>query len=65
MLYKYGRVIKKNFAILGAGGIARTMASTVVPMKEICKKAVAARDYDRAESFAKEDGFEKAYGSYE
>ena len=54
-----------NFAILGAGGIARTMASTVVPMKEICKKAVAARDYDRAESFAKEYGFEKAYGSYE
>ncbi|MGN0354785.1 MAG: Gfo/Idh/MocA family protein [Muricoprocola sp.] len=54
-----------NFAILGAGGIAHTMASTVVPMKEICKKAVAARDYDRAESFAKEYGFEKAYGSYE
>ena len=54
-----------KFAILGAGGIARTMASTVVPMKEICKKAVAARDYDRAESFAKEYGFEKAYGSYE
>lgn len=54
-----------NFAILGAGGIARTMASTVVPMKEICKKAVAARDYDRAENFAKEYGFEKAYGSYE
>ena len=54
-----------NFAILGAGGIARTMASTVVPMKEIRKKAVAARDYDRAESFAKEYGFEKAYGSYE
>lgn len=54
-----------NFAILGAGRSACKMASTVVPMKEICKKAVAARDYDRAESFAKEYGFEKAYGSYE
>ena len=40
------------------------MASTVVPMKEICKKAVAARDYDRAESFAKEYGFE-VFGFYD
>lgn len=54
-----------KMAILGAGGIAGTMASTIREMLEVESYAVAARDYDRAESFAKKYGFEKAYGSYE
>lgn len=51
--------------ILGAGGIAKEMAKTIAPLKDVESYAVAARDYDRAEAFAKERGFEKAYGSYE
>ena len=51
--------------ILGAGGIAKEMAKTIAPLKDVESYAVAARDYDRAEVFAKEWGFEKAYGSYE
>lgn len=51
--------------ILGAGGIAMEMAKTIAPLKDVESYAVAARDYDRAEAFAKEWGFEKAYGSYE
>ena len=51
--------------ILGAGGIAKEMAKTIAPLKDVESYAVAARDYDRAEAFAKEWGFEKAYGSYE
>lgn len=51
--------------ILGAGGIAKEMAKTIAPLKDVESYAVAARDYDRADAFAKEWGFEKAYGSYE
>lgn len=51
--------------ILGAGGIAIKMAQTIAPLKEVENYAIAARDYDRAEAFAKQYGFEKAYGSYE
>lgn len=56
----------RNFAILGAGAIAGTMAEAVNGMKgEVNAYAVAARDKDRAEQFASKYGFEKAYGSYE
>lgn len=51
--------------ILGAGGIAKEMAKTIAPLADVESYAVAARDYDRAEAFAKEWGFEKAYGAYE
>ncbi len=51
--------------ILGAGGIAKEMAKTIAPLADVESYAVAARDYDRADAFAKEWGFEKAYGSYE
>lgn len=54
-----------KMAILGAGGIAGTMASTIREMPEVVSYAVAARDYDRAKAFAQKYGFEKAYGSYE
>ena len=56
-------------AVLGAGNIARSMAAALRGLKErgeeIEPYAVGARDLSRAEAFAKEQGFEKAYGSYE
>ncbi len=58
-----------NIAFLGAGGIAIKMANTLNGMKENGKRfscyAVAARDLERAQTFANEHGFAKAYGSYE
>lgn len=58
-----------HIAILGAGNIAGTMAGTLNAMEENGKKfccyAVAARESERAQAFAKTYGFEKAYGSYE
>lgn len=58
-----------NVAILGCGGIARTMAKTLRGMAEkdgsVCLYAVAARDEARAHAFAQQEGFQKAYGSYE
>ena len=58
-----------NVAILGCGGIARTMAKTLRGMaardQSVCLYAVAARDGERAKAFAKEEGFQKAYDSYE
>lgn len=56
-------------AILGAGNIAKSMA---VALRGLQKRgenvepyAVGARELSRAEAFAREQGFEKAYGSYE
>lgn len=58
-----------NVAILGCGGIARTMAKTLRGMAErdgsVRLYAVAARDEARARAFAAEEGFERAYGSYD
>lgn len=54
-----------NFAILAAGGIAAKMSYAVSGLKEIHKYAVASRSKERAEHFAKQWGYEKAYGSYE
>ena len=59
-----------NIAILGAGNIAVKMADTLAGMlaqgnTDFRMYAVAARDGKRAEQFAKEHGFAKAYGSYE
>ena len=51
-------------AILGAGGIAIKMAKTLKGMETAEAYAIAARDLGRAEAFAKEYGFTKAYGSY-
>lgn len=63
---------KVNVAILGAGGIAHTMADTLTKMAAdpryadwIHPYAVAARDLDRAQAFADQWGLDKAYGSYE
>ncbi len=54
-----------KFAILAPGGIAHIMAKAVTELAQIEKYAVASRDYGRAEKFAEQWGFEKAYGSYE
>ena len=53
-----------NIAFLGAGRIAHVLAKTMVQMPDVTLYAVAARDLDRAEAFASEYGFQKAYGSY-
>lgn len=56
-------------AVLGAGSIARSMAAALRGLRErgedIEAYAVGARDLARAETFAREQGFQKAYGSYE
>ena len=58
-----------NIAILGCGSIAHTMARTLAAMRDageaVCLYAAASRDLARAEAFAREEGFIKAYGSYE
>lgn len=54
-----------NIAFLGAGRIAHVLAKTMVQMEDVTLYAVAARDLDRAKSFAAEYGFARAYGSYE
>ena len=54
-----------KLGILGAGGIASTMAKTVAEMKDVEAYAVAARDLGRAREFAQKYEVKKAYGSYE
>ncbi|MCR5596530.1 MAG: Gfo/Idh/MocA family oxidoreductase [Lachnospiraceae bacterium] len=54
-----------KMAILGAGGIAGTMARTIARMDEVESYAIGSRNISKAEEFAKEYGFTKAYGSYE
>ena len=53
-----------RIGILGAGGIAGEMAKTIAGLKDVDAYAVASRDKEKAEAFAKKWGFEKAYGSY-
>ena len=58
-----------RFAILGCGHIATKMAAAVKTLENrgmgVECYAVASRNLQKAETFAKEYGFEKAYGSYE
>ena len=59
-----------NLGILGAGRIAATMAETIRKLNNsgndtVKLYAVAARDLGRAQTFAMENGVERAYGSYE
>ncbi len=54
-----------KFAILGCGGIAHTMAQTIIKMADVEPYAIASRDKQKAEAFAGQYGFTKAYGSYE
>lgn len=55
-----------KLGIMGAGHIAGSVSKTLRQMPEIECYAVAARaDLQRAQRFAQEFGFEKAYGTYE
>ena len=54
-----------KLGILGAGGIASTMAKTVAGMEDVEAYAVAARDLERAREFVQKYEVKKAYGSYE
>ncbi|MBR2047740.1 MAG: Gfo/Idh/MocA family oxidoreductase [Oscillospiraceae bacterium] len=54
-----------KIGILGPGRMAGTFAKTLVAMEDVARWAVASRELARAEEFAREYGFEKAYGSYE
>lgn len=54
-----------NIAFIGAGRIANTLASTMARMEDVNLYAVATRDLSRAQAFAAQYGFDKAYGSYE
>ena len=54
-----------HFAVLAAGGIAAKMSKAVSELPEVKRYAVASRSMEKAETFAKEWGYEKAYGSYE
>ncbi|MDY3730592.1 MAG: Gfo/Idh/MocA family oxidoreductase [Candidatus Choladocola sp.] len=56
---------KMKLAILGAGKIAATMASTVREMEEVELYAVAARKLEKAQEFADTYGARKAFGGYE
>lgn len=56
---------KYNWAILGCGKIARKFSSDLKLLPNARLYAAAARDFTRAQEFAAEFGFEKAYGSYE
>ena len=53
-----------NIGFIGAGRIAGTLASTMARMEDVNLYAVAARDLDRAQAFAAQYGFDRAYGSY-
>ena len=54
-----------KFAILGPGHIAHSLAKAVSALDGVECYAVGSRSLERAEAFAKEWDFEKAYGSYE
>lgn len=54
-----------RWGILGAGGIARTWAGTVLANTEQRITAVASRTPGKAEEFAKDLGIERSYNSYD
>lgn len=57
-----------NVGILGTGSIAQSMAFTLNALKDkggVVPYAIASRSLEKAEKFAQEWHFEKAYGDYE
>lgn len=54
-----------NWAILGCGRIARKFSSDLKLLINARPYATASRDREKAQDFATEFGFEKAFGSYE
>lgn len=56
---------KLNLGIMGAGGIAGTMAATVSKMADVNCYAVASRTMEKAKDFAAKFQVEKSFGTYE
>ncbi|MFO7616317.1 MAG: Gfo/Idh/MocA family oxidoreductase [Bacteroidales bacterium] len=56
---------KHHWAILGCGKIARKFSADLQLLPNARLYAAASRSLEKAEAFAGEFGFEKAYGSYE
>ncbi len=54
-----------RIGIIGAGWIAQKMAEALAPLADYQVYAIASRSLEKAEEFAKLNGVEKAYGSYE
>ena len=54
-----------KLGIIGAGAIAEIMANTIKGLEDVEAYAIASRSLEKAEEFKKQNGFEKAYGSYE
>jgi predicted dehydrogenase len=54
-----------NWAVLGCGRIAAKFSNDLKLLPNARLYAAASRDYQRALNFARESGYEKAYGSYE
>lgn len=54
-----------NWAVLGCGKIARKFSNDLKLLPNARLYAAAARDLQKAEEFATEVGYEKAFGSYE
>lgn len=57
--------MKLRVGILGAGAIARTMADTLARMGKAEAYAVASRELEKAQLFAKMHEVKEAYGSYQ
>ena len=53
-----------NWGVIGTGKIAHTFSSALAKTENAVFYAVASRSLDKAEKFAGEFGFSKAYGSY-
>lgn len=51
--------------IIGAGWIAQKMADALAPLSDYCVWAIASRSLEKAQTFARQNLVEKAYGSYE
>lgn len=58
-------VTSMKIGILGTGNITKVVAPTLAQLDEVTCYAVASRSLCKARDFAREFGFEKAYGSYE
>lgn len=54
-----------KIGILGTGKIAQVVAQTLAQLEEIECYAAASRTLEKADGFAKQFGFQRAYGSYE
>lgn len=54
-----------NWGIIGAGNISSKFATALKEMEYTNIGAIASRDLNKAQDFAKEFGADKAYGSYE